>query len=81
MTPVHLDITRWSSMTKRWKSCISIAKTWPGADCGTDHKLPKCKVQVKFRKKQKQKQKKTVRPKYDLESIPPVFKENQHFKR
>lgn len=27
------------AMNKKWRSCISSAKTYPGADCGSEHKL------------------------------------------
>lgn len=47
-------------------------KTWPGADCGTDHELLMCKFQVKL----KQKNKANQFPQYDFEPIPPIFKDN-----
>ena len=52
--------------SQRWRSSIQSAKTRPGADCGTDHKL----LIAKFRVKQK-KVGKTTRPfRYDLNQIP-----------
>ena len=53
-------------MQPRWRSSIQSAKTRPGADCGSDHKL----LIVKFRLKLK-KVGKTTRPfRYDLNQIP-----------
>ena len=44
---LHMDITRWSilksdslySLQPKWRSFIQSAKTRPGTDCGSDHKL------------------------------------------
>jgi len=52
--------------SQRWRSSIQSAKTRPGADCGSDHKL----LIAKFRRKLK-KVGKTTRPfRYDLNKIP-----------
>ena len=52
--------------SQRWRSSIQLAKTRPGADCGSDHEL----LIVKFRLKLK-KAGKTTRPfRYDLNQIP-----------
>ena len=52
--------------SQRWRSSIQLAKTTPGADCGSDHEL----LIVKFRLKLK-KVGKTARPfRYDLDQIP-----------
>ena len=54
-------LCRW-----RWRNSIQSAKTWPGADCGSDH-VP---LNTKFRLKLK-KVRKTTRPfTYDLKSNP-----------
>ena len=71
---LHMDITRWSTpksdwfilCSQRWRSSIQLAKTTPGADCGSDHEL----LIVKFRLKLK-KVGKTTRPfRYGLNQIP-----------
>ena len=68
---LHMDITKWSTLTdyilfsQIWRSSIQSAKTKPGADCGSDHEL----LIVKFRLKLK-KVGKTTRPfRYDLNQI------------
>ena len=38
---------------KRWRSMANSAKTMPGADCGTDHKLLVATIQVKIKKTKK----------------------------
>ena len=35
--------------TQRWRSSIQLAKTRPGADCGSDHKLLIVKFRLKLR--------------------------------
>ena len=70
---LHMDITRWwwnhtdyVPCSQRWRSSIQLAKTRPGADCGSDHEL----LIVKLRLKSKQAGK-TTRPfRYDLNQIP-----------
>ena len=50
-----------------WRQRISVqsAKTWPGADCGSDHELLYSKFRLKFKKVGK-----TIRPfRYDLNKI------------
>ena len=68
-----MDITRWSILkpidyilcSQRWRSSIQLAKTRPGADCGSDHEL----LIAKFRRKL-EKVGKTTRPfRYDLNQI------------
>ena len=52
--------------SQRWRSSIQPAKTRPGADCGTDHKLLTAKFRFKLKKVGK-----TARPfRYDLNQIP-----------
>ena len=52
--------------SRRWRNSIQLAKTRPGADCGSDHEL----LIDKFRPKLK-KMEKTTRPfRYDLNQIP-----------
>ena len=54
------------SLQSRWRSSIQPAKTRPGADCGTDHKLLTAKFRFKLKKVGK-----TARPfRYDLNQIP-----------
>ena len=52
--------------SQRWRSSIQSAKTIPGADCGSDHKLLIAKFRLKLKKVRK-----TTRPlRYDLNQIP-----------
>ena len=52
--------------SQRWRSSIQSAKTRPGADCGSDHKLLIAKFRLKLKKVGK-----TTRPfRYDLKQIP-----------
>ena len=52
--------------SQRWRSSIQLAKTRPGADCGTDHELLIAKFRLKLKKVGK-----TTRPfRYDLNQIP-----------
>ena len=53
-------------MGQRWRISIQSAKTRPGADCGSDHKLLIAKFRLKLKKVEK-----TTRPfRYDLNQIP-----------
>ena len=36
--------------SQRWRSSIQSAKTWPGADCGSDHELLIAKFRLKLKK-------------------------------
>ena len=50
----------------RWRSSIQLAKTRPGADCGSDNELLVAKFRLKLKKVGK-----TTRPfRYDLNQIP-----------
>ena len=52
--------------SQRWRSSIQLAKTRPGADCGSDHELLIAKFRLKLKKVVK-----TTRPfRYDLNHIP-----------
>ena len=52
--------------SQRWRSSLQSAKTRPGADCGSDHKLFIAKFRLKLKKVGK-----TTRPfRYDLNQIP-----------
>ena len=52
--------------SQRWRSFIQSAKTRPGADCGSDHKLLIAKFRIKLKKVRR-----TTRPfSYDLNHIP-----------
>ena len=52
--------------SRRWRNSIQLAKTRPGADCGSDHKLAIAKFRLKLKKVEK-----TTRPfRYDLNQIP-----------
>ena len=73
MTP-YLDITRWSILKLDWlcslqlkmEKLCSLAKTRPGADCGSDHELLISKFKLKLKKVGK-----TTRLfRYDLNQIP-----------
>ena len=71
---LHMDITRWSTLTsdwlyslqQRWRSFIQSAKTRPGANCGSDHEL----LIAKFRLRLKKVGKTTRQFRYDLNQIP-----------
>ena len=53
------------SASRRWRSSIQSAKTRPGADCGSDHKLLIAKFRIKLKKVRR-----TTRPfSYDLNHI------------
>ena len=55
-----------NALSKRWRSSIQSAKTRPGADCGSDHKLLIEKFRLKLKKIWK-----TTRPfSYGLDQIP-----------
>ena len=74
-----MDITRWSIpksdyiriydyilCSQKWRGSIQSAKTSPGADCGSDHRLLIAKFRLKLKKVGK-----TTRPfRYDLNQIP-----------
>ena len=74
-TTLYMDITRWSIWKSywkyilcswRWRSSIQLAKTRPGADCGSDHEPFIAKFRLKLKKVGK-----TIRPfRYDLNQIP-----------
>ena len=52
--------------SQRWRSSIQLAKTRPGADCGSDHELLIAKFRLTLKKVGK-----TIRPfRYDLNQIP-----------
>ena len=54
------------TLSQRWRSSIQSAKTRPGADCGSDHKLLIAKFRFKLKKVGK-----ISRPfRYDLNQIP-----------
>ena len=56
----------YSLCSQRWRSSIQLAKTRPGADCGTEHELLIAKFRLKLKKVGK-----TTRPfRYDLNQIP-----------
>ena len=64
-----MDLTRWSKLksdsvlySSRWRNAIQVAKTRPGADCGSDHEL----LIAKFRLKLKIVVKTTIPFRYDL---------------
>ena len=53
-------------MGNRWGNAIELAKTRPGADCGSDQELLIAKLRLKLKKRGK-----TIRPvRYDLNQIP-----------
>ena len=52
--------------SQRWRSSIQLAKTRPGADCGSHPEFHICKIRLKLKKVEK-----TTRPfRYDLNQIP-----------
>ena len=63
---VNTDQTDFILCSQRWRSSIQLAKTRPGADCGSDHELHIAKFRLKLKKVGK-----TTRSfKYDLSQIP-----------
>ena len=63
---VHTEIRLLYFFSQRWRSSIQSAKTRPGADCGSDHKLLIAKFRLKLNEVEK-----TTRPfRYDLNQIP-----------
>ncbi|KAJ2942978.1 hypothetical protein O0L34_g15168 [Tuta absoluta] len=38
------------AIAKRWRSCITNTKTYPGADCGSDHKLLVAELNIKLKR-------------------------------
>ena len=61
----HQNHTDYIPCSQRWRSSIESAKTRPGADCGSDHKLLIAKFRFKLKKIGK-----TTRPfRYDLNQI------------
>ena len=62
----HRNQTDYILCCQRWRSSIQLAKTRPGADCGSDHELLITKLRLKLKKVGK-----TTRPfRYDLNQIP-----------
>ena len=60
---------------RRWKSSITNCKTYPGADCDTDHILLLAKMRVKLaRNKTKQKQRKVDLRKLEDPTIRTTFR-------
>ncbi|XP_061463080.1 craniofacial development protein 2-like isoform X1 [Rhineura floridana] len=55
---------------RRWKSSILSAKTRPGSECGTDHKLLISEIKVKLKKNEKA----ITMPKYNFSNIPEQYK-------
>ena len=61
----HWNQTDYVLCSQRWRSSIQLAKTRPGADCGSDHEL----LIAKFRLKLKKVGKTTGPFRYDLNQI------------
>ena len=62
----HRNQVDYILCSQRWRSSIQSAKTRPGADCGSAHKLLIAKFRIKLKKLGK-----TTRPfRYDLNQIP-----------
>ena len=63
---INLDFIDYILCSHRWRSPIQSAKTRPGADCGSDHKLLIAKFRLKLKKVGK-----ITRPfRYDLNQMP-----------
>ena len=63
---LHQNKIGYILCSQRWKSSIQSAKTRPGADCGSDHKLLIAQFRLKLKKVGK-----TTRPfRYDVNQIP-----------
>ena len=62
----YRDQINYILCSQRWRNSIDLAKTRPGADCGSDHELLITKFRLKLKKVGK-----TTRPfRYDLNQIP-----------
>ena len=46
----HQNQTDYILCSQRWRSCIRLAKTRPGADCGSDHEHFIAKLRLKLKK-------------------------------
>ena len=66
MVNTEINIIDYILCSQRWRSSIQLAKTRPGADCGSDHEL----LIAKFRFKLKKVGKNTRSFRYDLNQIP-----------
>ena len=61
----HRNQIDYTLCSQRWRSSTQLAKTRPGADCGSDHELFIAKFRLKLKKLGK-----IIRPfKYDLNQI------------
>ena len=66
----HWNQTDYILCSQRWRSSIQSAKTWPGANCGSDHELLIAKFRLKLKRVGI-----TTRPfRYDLNQIPYGYK-------
>ena len=54
---------------KRWRSSLRCAKTYPGADCGSDHELLVASLEMKLRKTRKP----AAPIRFDLTQIPTEY--------
>ena len=62
----NIEIKMIIFFAAKWRSSIQLAKTRPGADCGSDHELLIAKFRLKLKKVRK-----TTRPfRYDVNQIP-----------
>ena len=50
----HRNQIDYILIRKRWKSSVTNAKTYPGADCGSDHNLVAAIVRIRLKKAKKQ---------------------------
>ena len=46
---VHKSMIDYIIVRKRWRSSVFGARSFPGADCGSDHHLVIAKIQLKFK--------------------------------
>ncbi|XP_065066164.1 craniofacial development protein 2-like [Rhopilema esculentum] len=62
------------TINKRFKNAVQQTKTYPGADCGIDHRLLFCKVKIKLKKLQQGKA--TPKLNYELLQKDPEIKQS-----
>ena len=61
----HRNQIDYILIRKRWKSSVTNAKTYPGADCGSDHNLVAAIVRIRLKKAKKQ----ATKSKFDLQCL------------
>lgn len=66
---LHRNQIDFITIDQRWKSSVTNAKTYPGADCGSDHQLVVAEVRIRFKTPRKSERKTFRLSKMELESF------------